>query len=152
MAGWGFAMDCTDCILLCGCLRATPCGANAAIVNVLCMGTCCCLASWMRLHAVPMLRHGHCERVLLGNLLTLDAAGEIKQRLLRTGQLHSKFADCVLQDGLTSDEMLLLGLEEDSEKLPFFSGCHVYPLFPGESARYSLFVFAQIVCNVRNDE
>ena len=35
----------------------------------------------------------------------------------------------------TSDEMLLLGLEKGSEKLPFFSGCHVYPVFPGEGAR-----------------
>ncbi len=41
-----------------------------------------------------------------------------------------------MQDGLTSDEMLVLGLEKDSEKLPFFSGCHVYPIFPGEGARY----------------
>lgn len=40
--------------------------------------------------------------------------------------------------------MLLLGLEQDSEKLPFYSGCHVYPLFPGESARYSLLILSQL--------
>ena len=51
-----------------------------------------------------------------------------------------------LQDGLTSDEMLLLGLEKDSEKLPFFSGCHVYPLFPGESARCDRPSASGLVC------
>ncbi|KAK9825984.1 hypothetical protein WJX74_003239 [Apatococcus lobatus] len=66
--------------------------------------------------------------------------GAVKRAVLNPAYMNQAWArelEMLAEDGLTSDEMLLLGLENDSEKLPFFSGCHVYPLFPGESASYA---------------
>jgi hypothetical protein len=37
--------------------------------------------------------------------------------------------------GLTTDEMLLSGLQPGSHALPHFGGAHVYPLFPGDAAQ-----------------
>ncbi|KAK9806904.1 hypothetical protein WJX72_006985 [[Myrmecia] bisecta] len=45
--------------------------------------------------------------------------------------------DMLAADGLSTDEMLLMSLDEGSEKLPFFAGTHVYPIFPGDAARYA---------------
>ena len=96
---------------------------------------CGSLASCSDSSHAPAFRSSQPALLVHGYLMTSDAAKYIAQRLVCDQPYH------VLQDGLTSDEMLLLGLEQDSEKLPFFSGCHVYPLFPGESARYSLLVW-----------
>ncbi|KAK9856443.1 hypothetical protein WJX84_002513 [Apatococcus fuscideae] len=66
--------------------------------------------------------------------------GAVKRAVLNPAYMNQAWArelEMLAEDGLTSDEMLLLGLEDGSEKLPFFSGCHVYPIFPGESASYA---------------
>lgn len=36
--------------------------------------------------------------------------------------------------GMTTDEMLMRGLDCDSHRLPHFAGAHVYPVFPGAAA------------------
>lgn len=36
--------------------------------------------------------------------------------------------------GMTTDEMLLRGLEPGSHRLPHFAGVHVFPVFPGAAA------------------
>lgn len=36
--------------------------------------------------------------------------------------------------GMTTDEMLMRGLDRDSHQLPHFAGAHVYPVFPGAAA------------------
>ncbi|EIE27199.1 FabD/lysophospholipase-like protein [Coccomyxa subellipsoidea C-169] len=36
--------------------------------------------------------------------------------------------------GMTTDEMLMRGLDRDSHCLPHFAGAHVYPVFPGAAA------------------
>ena len=46
-----------------------------------------------------------------------------------------KELEMIAEDGLTPDEMLVLGLEEGSEQMPFFSGCNVYPIFPGAASK-----------------
>ena len=42
---------------------------------------------------------------------------------------------CVQMFGLTTDEMLVSGLQPGSHVLPHFGGTHVYPLFPGDAAQ-----------------
>ncbi len=37
--------------------------------------------------------------------------------------------------GMTTDEMLLRGLDKESHRLPHFSGTHCYPIFPGDAAQ-----------------
>lgn len=37
--------------------------------------------------------------------------------------------------GMTTDEMLVRGLEPDSYQLPHFAGTHCYPIFPGPAAQ-----------------
>ena len=46
-----------------------------------------------------------------------------------------KELETIAEDGLSPDEMLVMGLEEGSETMPFFAGCHVYPIFPGAAAK-----------------
>ena len=46
-----------------------------------------------------------------------------------------KELETIAEDGLTPDEMLVMGLEDGSEKMPFFSGCSVYPIFPGAASK-----------------
>lgn len=46
-----------------------------------------------------------------------------------------KELEMIAEDGLTPDEMLVLGLEEGSDQMPFFSGCNVYPIFPGAASK-----------------
>lgn len=46
-----------------------------------------------------------------------------------------KELETIAEDGLTPDEMLVMGLEEGSEQMPFFSGCSVYPIFPGAASK-----------------
>lgn len=36
---------------------------------------------------------------------------------------------------LSHTDMLVLALEENGSELPCFSGCHVYPVFPGEASK-----------------
>lgn len=36
---------------------------------------------------------------------------------------------------LSHTDMLVLALEENGSELPYFSGCHVYPVFPGEASK-----------------
>lgn len=43
--------------------------------------------------------------------------------------------ETIAEDGLTPEEMLVLALEEGSETMPFFSGCCVYPIFPGAASK-----------------
>jgi hypothetical protein len=44
--------------------------------------------------------------------------------------------DCLAQDGLSQDEMLLAAADrEDAHELPWFAGAHVYPLYPGAAAK-----------------
>ncbi|KAA6416561.1 MAG: patatin-like phospholipase [Trebouxia sp. A1-2] len=47
-----------------------------------------------------------------------------------------KELEMIAEDGLTPDEMLVLGLEEGSHQMPFFSGCNVYPIFPGAASKF----------------
>jgi len=47
-----------------------------------------------------------------------------------------KELEMIAEDGLTPDEMLVLGLEEGSDQMPFFSGCNVYPIFPGAASKW----------------
>ncbi len=46
-----------------------------------------------------------------------------------------KELEMIAEDGLTPDEMLVLGLEEGSDQMPFFFGCNVYPIFPGPASK-----------------
>lgn len=46
-----------------------------------------------------------------------------------------KELETIAEDGLTPDEMLVMALEEGSERMPFFSGCSVYPIFPGAASK-----------------
>lgn len=46
-----------------------------------------------------------------------------------------KELETIAEDGLTPDEMLVMALEDNSEKMPFFSGCSVYPIFPGAASK-----------------
>ena len=39
--------------------------------------------------------------------------------------------------GMTTDEMLVRGLNKDSHRLPHFAGTHCYPIFPGDAAQYA---------------
>ena len=39
--------------------------------------------------------------------------------------------------GMTTDEMLVRGLDKASHKLPHFAGTHCYPIFPGDAAQYA---------------
>ena len=43
--------------------------------------------------------------------------------------------EIIAEDGLTPEEMLVMALEEGSETMPFFSGCSVYPIFPGAASK-----------------
>ena len=43
--------------------------------------------------------------------------------------------DYLAADGISQDDMLLRATEEGSAELPWFSGAHVYPLYPGTAAR-----------------
>lgn len=43
----------------------------------------------------------------------------------------------ISEEGCTQDAQLLMGLQPDSHTLPFFSGGHVCPLYPGEAARFA---------------
>lgn len=36
---------------------------------------------------------------------------------------------------LSHSEMLVLALEEGASELPWFNGCHVYPVFPGAASK-----------------
>jgi len=47
-----------------------------------------------------------------------------------------KELEMIAEDGLTPDEMLVLGLEEGSDQMPFFFGCNVYPIFPGPASKW----------------
>lgn len=42
-----------------------------------------------------------------------------------------------LKDGLTQDDMLLRSFDEGAHELPWFSGTHVFPLYPGPAASFS---------------
>lgn len=48
-----------------------------------------------------------------------------------------KELETIAEDGLTPDEMLVMALEEGSERMPFFSGCSVYPIFPGAASKFA---------------
>ena len=37
--------------------------------------------------------------------------------------------------GMTTDEMLVCGLDRESHRLPHFAGTHCYPIFPGDAAQ-----------------
>lgn len=39
--------------------------------------------------------------------------------------------------GMTTDEMLVRGLDKESHRLPHFAGTHCYPIFPGDAAQYA---------------
>lgn len=81
----------------------------------------------------PPLQGGHVAKLV--DSLVSDA---VKRLFLNPEYMRAAWMREVENSmifGMTTDEMLLRGLDKESHRLPHFSGTHCYPIFPGDAAQ-----------------
>lgn len=76
----------------------------------------------------------------LMNTLEDVLGGAIKRAVLSPTYMRDAWRremEIITAEGCTQDAQLLMGLKPEAHTLPFFSGGHVCPLYPGEPARFA---------------